>query len=219
MNSSEPLNGGQASSGFFGIAPYTSEESKQFSSLWQMKDKGMIDHLIVSINGSKKFTYFSVKFGGYDICAIRKKDHLTVLQTKNGTSLLLPVQDFVVNMQVIDHPEGQYAELGLNNTFTFVPKDLFQGVINVVERIFKADGVACTIVDGCFIDKPRDQIQVQDANLSFILHSNTTAITIHLPISGSSLVCGVDMQGNPGTGCQIPLASQDLHPNVWYISN
>ena len=79
--------------GYMGIGPYTANlEDKRLSFLWQLKDSGFVDHIVVSIY-MKNYQESIIKFGSYDKNALADPDEMVVFQTPTSYAWSLRVTD------------------------------------------------------------------------------------------------------------------------------
>ena len=73
--------------GILGLAPPENEEAKSRHFLYQLKEKGVIDHLTFAIYlESVKDGRSDIKFGSYDTDRIEEDHYLSLIQTVNTTT-------------------------------------------------------------------------------------------------------------------------------------
>ena len=74
-----------------GIAPYTADpDNKERNFLWQLKDAGLIDHMVISffvhLTDSYKKMPSTIKFGSYDTSNIPVGEKITMIETMDKTT-------------------------------------------------------------------------------------------------------------------------------------
>lgn len=75
--------------GMLGLAPYR-DNAKEKSYLWQLKSKGVIDHLVVSFYVNlNEGNSSQIKFGSFDRIALSQGYHLTMYKTLDTQSWAL----------------------------------------------------------------------------------------------------------------------------------
>jgi hypothetical protein len=83
--------------GILGLAPPENEEAKSRHFLYQLKEKGLIDHLTFAIFlESDKEGRSDIKFGSYDTERIEEGHALSLIQTVNTTTWAVQGKDFKI---------------------------------------------------------------------------------------------------------------------------
>ena len=88
-------------SGIIGLAPPENEDAQKRHFLYQLKEKGVIDHLTFAIYlESDAEGRSDIKFGSYDTDRIEEGFALSMIQTVNSTTWALQGKDFKIGEAV-----------------------------------------------------------------------------------------------------------------------
>jgi hypothetical protein len=119
--------------GHLGLAPYSERpEFKQYNFMWQLKDKGLIDHMVVSVFAevadvnNQNAESSSIKFGSWDqeACLDDGASDITMFQTIDEKAWMLNGTEFMIG-DVPFIQDGKTRKLDINThlPFVFMPDD------------------------------------------------------------------------------------------------
>ena len=90
-------------SGVLGLAPPQSAAAKSYHFLYQLKEKGVIDHLTFAIYlESSAIGRSDIKFGSYDTDRVEAGYQLSMVKTVNSTTWALQGKDFRIGNNTAD---------------------------------------------------------------------------------------------------------------------
>ena len=102
---------------FAGIQPYQADIShKEENFIWQMKNKGLIDHQIVTVVPNQY-----VQFGIWDSSALKTNTKIKMVKTQNQNSWNLPISKLECGANQFLRNAPRTVELAQNMPYVYIP--------------------------------------------------------------------------------------------------
>ena len=156
-------------SGVLGLAPPQNEAAKNYHFLYQLKEKGVIDHLTFAIYlESDAIGRSDIKFGSYDTDRIEDGFQLSMIQTVNSTTWALQGKDFRIGNQTSEGTRSFLDEtrkvfIEPSSPFIYVPPADFVKFARELQLSYLDQGLRCTydnsqksLSSSCRFEKPCD---------------------------------------------------------------
>lgn len=177
--------------GILGLAPPQDEASKNRHFLFQLQEKGVIEHLVFAIfMESDENGRSDIKFGSYDTDRIESGHQLAMIETLNTTTWAVEAKDFKIGAFIREKIEnGEINEISsdghksfLDGTrkafiepsspFIYVPPADFVLFARQLQLYYGDQGLKCTydnlkksLSSSCRFEKPCSEITAVDSAL------------------------------------------------------